>query len=345
MTKPPRLKPGDTVAVLSPSWGGPSRFPHVYDLGVESVKRLGLRVKEYPTARMDADALYENPRIRAEDLNRAFADPEVNAIFATIGGDDSVRILPFLDFDAILASPKVLMGYSDTTTMTSSLSFRGMVAFNGPAIMAGFAQMAHLPSSFENQLREFFFGDWQTWEYRPYERWANQYADWNTPGYAGELAGLRDNLEGWRWLQGDQRVEGRLFGGCIEVHEFMKATPFWPDLDFWNDRILFFETSEDKPPVANVKYMLRNYGSMGALDRVAGVLFGRARDYSDTEKAELDRMLVQVIAGEFGRRDMPIVSNLDFGHTDPQWILPLGVLAEICPQTKRFGLLESPFAP
>ena len=123
----------------------------------------------------------------------------------------------------------------------------------------------------------------------------------------------------------------------------MKGTEFWPAPDFWNDRIFFLETSEEKPSLDNVKYVLRNYGVMGIFDRITGLLIGRARDYSDEEKAQLERIALQVVRDEFGRADLPIVCNMDFGHTDPQMILPLGVRAEIDPGKRTIRLLESPF--
>jgi len=340
--KPKRLNEGDTIAVLSPSWGGPSRFPHVFDLGLRNIEsRFGLKIKEYPTARMDADETYRNPKIRAEDINKAFADPEVSAIIASIGGDDSVRILPFLDLETILANPKIFMGYSDTTAISTYLNFNGLVTFNGPSIMAGFAQLRYLPDSFTDHIRQILMKPFDTLQYEPYDQWTNQYVEWTTPGYDGEVSPLLENAEKWHWLQGENRVQGRLFGGCIEVLEFLKGTPFWPDGNFFKNKILFFETSEDKPTVSILKYMLRNYGSAGILESLNGILFGRARSYSDQEKADLDKMIVQVVSGEFGRSDMPIVTNLDFGHTDPQIIMPIGILAEIDRRNRSFALKES----
>lgn len=137
MLKPARLANGDTVAIVSPSWGGPSIFPHVYDKGLEAIRDLGLRIKEFPSARADNDYLFQNPRARAKDINDAFADVEVNAIFASIGGDDSIRILPFLDPVTIKKNPKILMGYSDTTTLLTYINQMGLVTFNGPSVMAG----------------------------------------------------------------------------------------------------------------------------------------------------------------------------------------------------------------
>lgn len=338
--KPRRLKAGDTVAVLSPSWGGPSKFPRVFDLGLRNLaSRFGLKIKEYPTARMDAGETYRNPEIRAKDINDAFADPEVSAIIASIGGDDSVRILPFLDIEKIKTNPKIFMGYSDTTAINCYLNANGLVTFNGPAVMAGFAQMRHLPNAFGEHIEALLMSPSDTYEYKPYQAWANNYLDWNLPEYDGETSPLQPN-EGPKWLQGSGQVQGVLWGGCIEVHEFLKGTRFWPSHQPWQDTILFFETSEDKPTVSNVKYMLRNYGSMGVLDRVKGILFGRARSYTEAEKLELETMLVQIVTGEFGRQDMPIVANLDFGHTDPQWIMPLGVRAEIDSSQQQIRLLE-----
>jgi len=339
--KPRRLSKGDTVAVLSPSWGGPSRFPHVFDMGLRNLEEVfGLTIKEYPTARMDADVTYKNPKLRAEDLNNAFADREVSGIITSLGGDDSVRILPYLDLDTILANPKILMGFSDTAVLNSYLCSRGLVTYNGPAVMAGFAQTRHLPAEFKRHVNDLLFEPSEIYMYAPYAQWANQYVDWDTPGYEG-LRDMADNTEGWNWIQGSGVVQGTLFGGCIEVFEFMKGTAFWPGEGFFDGKILFFETSEDKPTVSNVKFMLRNYGSMGVLSKIRAILFGRARSYSDHEKVDLQNMIIQIVAGEFDLPDMPIVTNMDFGHTDPQFILPLGIQAEIDCAAKTFRLLES----
>jgi muramoyltetrapeptide carboxypeptidase LdcA involved in peptidoglycan recycling len=86
--------------------------------------------------------------------------------------------------------------------------------------------------------------------------------------------------------------------------------------------------------------MLRNYGMQGIFNKVSAVLFGRARDYTDEEKTELDQMIIDVIKGEFGNEHLPIVTNMDFGHTDPQFILPLGVKAEVDCLNKTFRLTE-----
>ena len=136
-------------------------------------------------------------------------------------------------------------------------------------------------------------------------------------------------------------MSGKLFGGCIEVLEFIKSTAFYPQDNFWDSRILFFETSEDKPSISSIKYMLRNYGAQGVFDKVNAIVFGRARDYSNEEKRELDEMIVEVVSVEFGKSDLPIVTNAEFGHTDPQIVLPLGVEVEIDLTNSKLRLTES----
>jgi muramoyltetrapeptide carboxypeptidase LdcA involved in peptidoglycan recycling len=337
--RPPRLRPGDTVAVVSTSWGGPSVIPHVFDHGVDVLRRVfGLEVREMPTARMTPEELVADPRRRADDLNAAFADPSIKGIFVSIGGVESVRILPFLDASVALANPKILLGFSDSTTQLAFYNQAGLVTFNGPAVMAGFAQIEAFPGAVEH-VRSVLFEPSDSLEYSPFMEWVDGYRDWTDHSNAGAV-GERRAHEGWRWLQGSSMAEGQLFGGCADVLEMVKGTEFWPDRSFWDGRLLFLETSEDVPPPERVSYWLRNYGMQGVFDRVSALLIGRPRDYDDAAKARLDDLAVKVVAGEFGRTDLPIVSNLDFGHTDPQWVLPLGVLASVDPVRRSIRLLE-----
>lgn len=184
--------------------------------------------------------------------------------------------------------------------------------------------------------------DFEVYNYQSFGVYTERYADWSNPDNIGQIEPLKDETIGWQWIQGEGTTTGYLFGGCIEVLEFMKGTQFWPEPDFWNDKILFFETTEDKPSVDVVKWYLRNYGSQGILERIRGILFARARDYSHDEKMALVEMIQRLLTIEFNRPDLPVVANLDFGHTDPQWIMPNGVLAEINPSAKTIRLLECP---
>ncbi|MCI3921254.1 LD-carboxypeptidase [Paenibacillus sp. TRM 82003] len=341
--QPRRLKPGSKLAILSPSNGLPHLFPEIYELGLRNLKEvLGLQVVEMPTARLAPDELYRQPHLRAKDINDAFCDESIDGIVTSIGGYESIRILPFLDMETILRNPKLIMGFSDATTFLAYLNQSGMTTFYGPSVMAGLAQMKHLPAAYVNHLRAILFGDDYPYRYVPFDKWTNGYQDWSVRETLGQCREFYDNEKGWSFLQGSSAVQGTLWGGCIEVLEFMKGTAYWPEPAFWADKVLFFETSEEKPTPTQVVYMLRNYGMQGILSRIQGILFGRAKDYSADEKRELNDTLLNVVRGEFGC-DAPIVVDFDFGHTDPKLILPLGGKVELRPSTREITLLESPF--
>jgi muramoyltetrapeptide carboxypeptidase LdcA involved in peptidoglycan recycling len=341
-TLPKRLHVGDTVAVLSISWGGPAAYPALFDHGLENISRyLGLKVVELPTARMSNDELQRHPRLRAEDVNAAFRDPEIKAVISSIGGYDSVRILPYIDNRALRENPKIMMGYSDTTTVLSYISLLGGISLYGPSVMGGLAQLESMPNEYLEHLRRFLMHGCAGYRYHWYDSWSDGYPDWGSAASAGQVSNRRANAEGWRWIQGQGgRREGRLWGGCIEVLEFLKGSDYWPDKSFWNDRVVFFETSEAKPPVQQIVYMLRSYGIQEVFERSSAILFGRPKAYTDSEKSDLYQALAKVIGEEFGRPDLPVIANMDFGHTDPKIVLPLGGKVAVDPEEKSVTIVE-----
>lgn len=339
LLRPRRLRRGDTVGIVSTSWGGPHVFPEVFDAGLDSLRSLGLEVVEFPTARRAPEELAADPEARAADLHAAFADPDIAAIVSSIGGDDSARVLPMLDQQLIAENPKILMGYSDTSTQTFVLNHQlGLVTFNGPAVMAGFAQMRHFPA-LRGHVHDLLFQPSNTFDYAPFDGWVDTYGDWSTNEDPTMIGDVKPH-DGWRWLNGSETRTGRLTGGCVEVLEFLKGSRHWPDESFWDDRILLLETSEEVPSVSQVRYWLFNYGIQGVLGRIRGLVFGRMRGYTDEMVSEFESMVREVVVDMFGAEDLPILTNTDFGHTDPQWILPLGVLAELDPNVGAFRLLE-----
>src|SRR3989338_6242303 len=335
--KPEKLKQGDMVAIISPSWGGPSVFPHIYENGLRVLQEWGLKIKEFPTARMDAAFTRANPQVRAKDINDAFADLEVRAVFASIGGDDSVRILPFIDKEIIANNPKILMGYSDTSTLHMFANLQGLITFYGPSIMAGFSKMNSLPESFKSHVRAILFEPKESYEYQPYKKYCDGYPDWANKENLGKVNPIKSD-DGWHWLQGSSKVQGELFGGCIEVLEMMKATDFWPSQDFWKGKIFFLETSEEKPSIHYIDHVLRNYGMLGVFDKMSGFMFSRARDYSDDEKKELEEKILIIVSKEFGKPNLPVVANFGVEHAAPHLFLPCGEKAKIDPQKKKFSL-------
>ena len=338
--KPRALTPGDTVAVMSPSWGGPSEFPHIFEAGLNMLRGWGLRIKEYPSTRLSAPALASQPALRADDINNAFADPTVAAIWASIGGDDSVLVLPHLNKQLIAANPKILIGFSDTSTLlVYAHVWGGMVTFHGPSVMAGIAQLPKFSQQHRTHIHDMLFTHNAQMTYQPYSHYCNGYRDWSDASYGADLKPLQFS-RGWQFLQGNGLHQGETFGGCIEVLEWLKGSPYWPTPEFWHGKILFLETSEEKPSITDVTRWLRSYGIQDVFRKVAGVLIGRARDYTLSEQIALDVAVLQVIHHEFGATTIPIVTNVDFGHTDPQFIIPIGITMQIDCHEQRISLTE-----
>lgn len=342
MRKAKRLHEGDTVAIVSPSWGGPSHFPGIHENGLRIIKnKLGLQVKEFPTARMNSEDVYANPKLRANDINSAFADPEINGIIATIGGNDSIRILEFLDIDLILSNPKLIMGYSDSTAFLSYLNLMGLVTFYGPCTMAGFSYLENFPDAI-SEYRRFLFENSKI-VIQPFPAWADEYCDWARPDSIGMLKEIHADSTGHHWINKGSVSNGKLWGGSLEVLEMMKGTFAWPNHDFWNNRILFLETSEDKPTPNQVGYALRNYGIQGVLPKLAGLLVGRPKSYTEEEKENLEEIIIKIVIGEFGCTDLNIVTNLDMGHTDPRHIFPYGIDLSLNPDIEEIKIVEESF--
>ncbi|WP_066175820.1 S66 family peptidase [Bacillus marinisedimentorum] len=339
LIKPKKLQPGDTVATVSPSWGGAGE-PDLrwrYEQGVERLENVfGLNVVPMPNSLKGAEYLYQNPQARAEDLMTAFRDEKVKAIFANIGGSDSIRLLPYIDFDVIRDNPKIFVGYSDNTISHLFCLKAGVSSFYGPAVMVDFAENVEMdPYTIEMVKRTFFSND-IIGEIKPAEEWTSEHLRWEE-GNKSQRRSMNKN-SGYEVLQGSGSIQGRLMGGCIEVLEFAKETEIWPAREYWNESILFFETSEEKPKPEYITYWLRNYAAQGILQNVKGIIFGKPQDEMYYE--EYKQEILQVMK-EYDLEGLPILYNLNFGHTEPKIILPYGALAEIDCDGGAFSILES----
>lgn len=345
MIKPRKLSPGDRVATVSLSWGGPGAFPDRYRIGVRQlVEAFGLEVVEMAHTLAEPSWLAAHPEARADDLMNAFADRSIRGIISTIGGDDSIRMLPHLDLDLIRANPKVFMGYSDTTVSHFACTCAGVVSFFGPSILAGFAEDGGIFPYLADSLRRTLFSSEPVGVISPNrDGWTCESVDWSAPTEPKRRRRLNPSTP-WRYLQGEGVAEGRLIGGTLEVVEFLRGTSLWPRESVWRDAVLFLETSEEAPPATTLARALRVYGAMGILDQLSGLLLGRPGGGAESEFDAYDEAIRQVVAVEYGNDRLPVVTRMDFGHTDPMFVLPYGVRARIDCQAERFSIVESAVA-
>jgi muramoyltetrapeptide carboxypeptidase LdcA involved in peptidoglycan recycling len=324
------------------SWGGAGTFPHRYEAGKRQLQQaFGVTVVETTHALRSPEWLERNPQARAEDLMEAFGDPSVKAIISTIGGDDSIRLLPYLDLAFMRSNPKAVMGYSDTTVAHMACFAAGLVSFYGPTIMAGFGENGGLFSYMVDSVRRTLFSVAPIGTIEPNSGgWTVEFLDWAEP--ENQLRRRKLNAsEGWNYLQGEGTKRGHLIGGCIEVLDWLRGTDVWPSLEAWQDAILFLETSEGAPSPTVVLRILRAFAALGVLRGLSGILFGRPGGEVPPERfGEYDEVILQVVAEEEGLTELPIITGMDFGHTDPMFVLPYGVQAEINCAGRQFAILE-----
>lgn len=333
MIKPNRLVPGDTIGIVSPSWGGAGAYPHRVDLGIKALTNLGFQVELAPHALNQTGFTSDTPANRVRDILDMFASPTIKAIIAAIGGDHSCHLLPLLDFELISQFPKVFMGFSDITVLNVAIWKKtGMITFNGPALLTDFAEFPHMFRYTEEYFLKCATSGDPIGKIEPSPVWTEEFLDW---GEKKDLERPRQLVAstGWTWLKEGQ-AKGHLIGGCLESLQHLRGTEYWPE---WDDAIFFFEPSEGRPTPETIDGILMDYQNMGVLDKINGMIIGRPMRYSEDEKQLLrERVLERTHGFSF-----PIITDMDFGHTSPQFTIPLGCLARINTKEHCFEIIEN----
>jgi muramoyltetrapeptide carboxypeptidase LdcA involved in peptidoglycan recycling len=208
--------------------------------------------------------------------------------------------------------------------------------------MAGFAENeAMFPYMVDSVRRTLFHAEPVGVVAPNADGWTAEHVAWDDPVNPWRRRRLNPS-EPWRFLQGRGVAEGRLIGGCLEVVEFLRGTQLWPESEAWKGAILFLETSEEAPPPRVLQRALRSYAAMGVLQRLSGLLLGRpGGDVPPDEFAKYDEAVAGVLRDEHGLGALPVVTRMDFGHTDPMFVIPHGVQARIDCDHQRFEILES----
>jgi muramoyltetrapeptide carboxypeptidase len=228
MLKPPRLQSGDTIGIVSPSWGGAGKFPHRIQQGTEQLNALGFNVRLAPHALSHQGYVSDTAFNRAQDINELFADPEIKAIVASIGGDHSCHLLPLLDFDLIARNPKIFMGFSDITVLNVAIwQQTGLVTFNGPALLTDFAEYPHMQAYTEEYLLKAVATGFPMGKVQPSPDWTEEFLDWEGQKDRERPRRMLPN-PGWNWLK-PGLAQGRLIGGCIERKTFPGNSGWHPD--------------------------------------------------------------------------------------------------------------------
>lgn len=328
LVHPPKARPGDKVSVLSPSFAAPAVGPEIHEQAMRRLTEVtGLVPVEYPTTR----ELGASPADRARDLNAAFADPEIRAVLATIGGDDQITVIPHLDADLVRADPKPFLGYSDNTNLTNWLWGAGVASFYGGSTQIHLGPGPHVDPAHVATLRAALLTGERLELTEPGES-EDVGREWTDPRALTEF-GERMPTETWAWSGPQRSVTGRTWGGCIEVMQwFLTAGRFPADPAVLAGGVLLLETSEQLISAHDFGHIVRSLGERGLLEAVDAVLVARPPVSDFTVRPEAadrrrlrheQRDVAMSVVGAYNPGAVVCV-GVPFGHTRPHLVVPHG---------------------
>ena len=213
MIKPKKLKKGDKVAIVSLSSGlaGEEMFRHRYELGKKRLEQLGFNVVTMKNALKGIEYLYNHPEKRAEDFMDAILDKDIKGVICNIGGDDTIRLLPYIDFEAIANNPKVFMGYSDTTINHYMMQKAGVVSYYGPAVMTDFAENNNMHTYTLKYINEVLLENREDIVIKSSDKWTSEYLDWAIEENDNIPRKMNEEEYGYEVLQGKRNIYWRTF--------------------------------------------------------------------------------------------------------------------------------------
>lgn len=325
------------IAIVSLSSGtiGEDFVQHEVQIGLERLKAYGLQVTMMPHAQKGIDYVKQHPEKRAQDFIQSFGDDSIDMILCAIGGDDTYRLLPYVfEGDALKNAlrRKIFLGFSDTTINHLMLHKLGCKTFYGQSFLADVCELEGQMLPYSARYFEELIQTGRIARIEPSDVWYEERTDWSVHA-VGTPRKAHPN-QGFLLLQGSPIFQGEILGGCLEsIYDIFDNSRYpdtvslcrkyaiFPDLQDWRGKILLLETSEERPSPEHYRAMLKALRKTGIFQVVSGILCGKPMDELYFEAYQ--RILVEVVDNP----NLPIVANINVGHTTPRCIIPFGVPA------------------
>jgi len=299
---PKSIKTGDTIGIIAPSNIIQEKDGEYIEKSTKLFENLGYKIKFGKYVRENKLGYGATAKQKAEDVNDMFADSQVKAIICVKGGADSNSIFDYIDYELIKNNPKIICGFSDSTSITNGIySKTGLITFNGPTFKS--------------------LTSWET-DYG-FKELIKRFQDKN----------LSLGVEEDEYITIQEGVaEGELVGGNLSLTTRLVAGKY--SLDFTN-KILFIEELgfESDPNLvnSNLYYMKQN----GIFDKIKGIWVG---NYEHESRISLEKILLDVLDGEY---NFLIIKSNNFGHCDKKTVIPIGTKTKIdTRKDKKIILLE-----
>jgi len=313
---PPKLKKGDLIGVIAPARSATILDLELINRAKKNIEKFGLKVKLFNN--IYGSHFLDSAKIinRVNDINNAFSDTNIKGIITLIGGYNTIQLLNNIDYNNIKKNPKIFCGYSDVTTLSTAIySQTGLVSYSGPhfSTWAIPYELNYMTDSFKNcclSSPAYKISTSIKW----YDgRWYDKKNKINTQDNKGPIV----------LFPGSNT--GNLIGGHLRSLNSLQGTQFLPDL---SGSVLFLEEDEEVFPALFLRE-LTSLSMQKGFNKIKGILIGRFQ-----KKSQMDKEIIKSIITDILPNKIPVIMDLDFGHTMPICTLPIGGKVEIIADKK-----------
>lgn len=307
-----KLKQGDEIRIIAPSSSLSIISKKNRELAVKKLGELGFKISFSKNAEEIDEFESSSIESRVSDLHEAFADKNVKGILTAIGGFNVNQILKYIDYDLIKNNPKILCGFSDITALSNAIYAKtGLVNYSGPAF-ANFGMLTGTDYTIEYFKKCLM--EKKSFEIKLSEKWSDD--KWYLDQKKREFIKNDGEL-----IINEGEAEGKIIGGNLCTFNLLIGTEFMPSI---KNSILFLEDDEE----SKLKHFDRNLQSLLhqlEFSQVRGLVIGRFQKVSEATNEKIMKM----IETKRELKNIPVVANLDFGHTSPLFTFPIGGTAKL----------------
>jgi len=304
---PEKFKIGDEVRIIAPARSLSIINNEIQEIANKRFANLGLKLSFGRHVNEIDEFNSSSVESRVEDLHEAFSDKNVKAVITVIGGFNSNQLLKYINWNLIKTNPKIFCGYSDITVLNNAIFAKtGLVNYSGPHYST-LGQKLYFNYTLE-YFKKCLMSD-DPFKIKPSENWSNDYwwADQNKRNPKVNKGFLLIN---------EGEAKGTVIGGNINTFNLLQGTEYLPDI---SDSILFIEDDAGTQPHIFDRD-LQSLIHLPNFEKAKALVIGRFQKASKIS----DELLIKIIKTKKELNNLPIITNVDFGHTDPKITFPVG---------------------
>jgi muramoyltetrapeptide carboxypeptidase len=310
---PKKLQTDDTIEIIAPSRSLYMIDKEVQNVAMKRFESEGLHLMFGKHVMENDEFISSSIASRVEDFMGAFQNPNANGIATVIGGFNSNQLLRSIDWQIIQSNPKIFFGYSDITVLSNAIYAKtGLITYSAPHYST-FGQLLHFEYTLD-YWKKCLMSD-EPFELTPSDTWTDDDAWWSDQQDRNPIPN-----EGW-WILQKGEAEGVILGGNLGTFNLLQGTEYMPDLE---NSILFFEDDCESQPHhfdRDLQSVIHQPGFSG----VKALVIGRFQKASNMTR----EVLQKIIDTKKELEKIPVIANVDFGHTDPKITFPIGGTCKI----------------